>query len=172
MSGSSGRAVTVGAAAVVVGFGLFALRGQVGESASGPDQSPPPPARSTAPDGKADSLSSPPADVAEAKQTAGEFALALFRDDVSRMTQLATSEYADRLAEPTASGVSADDGPAGQVRIAAVQTEEFRGDFGLLQVLVERDVPAFDGSTEQQLQIVNVVVLRIDRGWRVDDASF
>jgi hypothetical protein len=54
----------------------------------------------------------------------------------------------------------------------AVQTEEFRGDVGLLQVLVERDVPALDRSAAQQVQLVNVVVLRVDGGWRVDDAAF
>ena len=113
-----------------------------------------------------------PADAAEAKETAGEFVLALFRDDIARMTQLATPGYADRLAEPAASGGRARQAPAGQLRVMAVQTEEFRGDVGLLQVLVERDVPALDRSAAQQVQLVNVVVLRVDGGWRVDDAAF
>lgn len=29
-----------------------------------------------------------------------------------------------------------------------------------------------DGSPEEQVQLVNVVVLRVDGGWLVDDAAF
>ncbi len=172
MSGSSGLAAIAVATAVVVGIGVQALQGSAGESRSGSAASHRAAVASSTSAGEAASVSSTPADAAEAKEVAGEFALALFGDDLDRMGRLATPEYAERLREPAASAGAANKVPAGQVRVVAVQTEEFLGDVGLLQVLVERDARALNGRTGKQVQLVNVVVLRGQDRWRVDDAAF
>ncbi len=172
MSGSFSLVAIAVATAVVVGIALQALQGSGGESRSGPAASHRAAVARSTSGAEAASVSSTPANAADAKEVAGEFALALFGDDLDRMARLATPEYAERLTEPAASGEHADKRPAGRVRVVAVQTEGFLGDAGLLQVLVERDALAVTGRTGKQVQLVNVVVLRVQGRWRVDDAAF
>lgn len=169
--GGSARvpAVVILSGVLVVASGLWLLRDTADDAASRPAAHPTPTVSSTL---SVAGPSPPSADAEAAKATARDFVVALFHDDVGRMRRLATPRYADRLAAPAASGGSAVEESSEQVRVVAVQTEGVRSDLALLQVLVEREARAGGGSEHSRLELVNVVVVRVGRGWRVDDASF
>lgn len=113
-----------------------------------------------------------PQSAAAAKRTASDYALALYTDDLARMVKLATPGHAAQLAEPSASGRPATHRSQHLVRVVAVQTEDFRGGMALLQVLVERKLRDERPADAVDLQLVSLVLLRSDNGWRVDEASF
>ena len=159
MIAQQARAAVAGAAALFVLAGLWFGLGEAGS---------PRPSLLAENAGQADAAEgltvlAPPDDLGEAHTVAETFAVALYRDDFDGLREVSTDDLADRLL----GGRQGSGGGSASVSLDGVTTQDAQPDRVLTKVAVRRTT-----SVGERLEVVTVVVVRTEDGWRVEDAAF